>query len=148
MAGNNTVQLSIHSSSPWIEGIATENIRPGTLLGYSSVAPDYTKIEFFLTDSDPGVPIIAVENGITVNWIGTYYPGDVVTARYLRRGDVFLAWHFYPDTIYPGYFLRYHSAGSVIQFAGTHELAERAVAKTLDASTTTTTTNRIRAEVV
>lgn len=86
---NNTIQLSVGASSPYIEAIAGNTILPGQLLQFTSIG---TVIQHNVAVG-PAERLFAVENvyrGGTIE--DYYYAGDTVLIRVCRPGDIILAW--------------------------------------------------------
>ena len=94
IADNNTVQLKISLSSPYIEGKVeivspSQNMYPGHMVVHSATTVDSWK----LADFPAITKFIVVENiyqGKTVDTI--YEPGDKLYIRALRGGDIVWAW--------------------------------------------------------
>lgn len=137
MLSDKTIQMSINSSAVFLEGIATENIRPGTFCKWNGT-------NFYLVDDAPAVSIVAIENNTNVGWLGTYTTGMKVTARYCRRGDTIYGWLNAGQTVTAGGFVVYAAAGAVVAATLPLEYDLMVAGITLDTLTTTTSAGRIR----
>lgn len=122
---NNTIQLSISSQTPLIEGTTTTDILPGMLLEQTSGWPTNNLQPYKFGYKQRCVPLFAVEDlydGRDIN--ATYLVGSRVYARHCRGGDVVLAWLASGEVAEIGSFLASGTNGTLV--VGLNEFIEPA----------------------
>lgn len=145
---NNTIQVSVSSSSKFLEGIVNTGvtIAPGELVNLTS-AGTYTNVFASAVWDYTATPIVAIENleyGKDID--DTYLAGERLYMRYLRPGDVGWLWLTTSSTASIGSFLVPDTTGELSVKADL-TTSEYFFGISLEAVTTTATRARIKVRI-